>query len=493
MNDDLAGKSIAALLSQRVTQDSTAFGAVSSGKIHWSLWNDLPGWYNAYSNVLCGQSSTVDFAHCHKPAYHVLCDLAVQAVGGKKVVGRPTEIDFPATHTVYSANEFRPFREEPLEDSPRDTLHGISTLQFSSGTSGEPRGVMLTEQNLASNAIALSEASGGDGDELRLSFLPMSHLYARTCDLYTWIVRGSRLVLAESPKTVFRDAKLVKPTVINGVPYFFQKAIDLAEKEGVSLKSLLGGEIKRCYCGGAPLAPSVEQRFFDEGVPLYNGYGLTEASPVVTVNTPDAHKIGTVGRPLPGVEVRIADDGEVLVQGPNVMLGYWNDPEATAETLRDGWLHTGDLGSLDTEGFLTITGRKKELIVLATGKNVAPSRVEALLCASPWIEQACVVGDGAKGLRALIVPNPDRLRAEIKRRRLWVWSKRGALRHEAVRSLYREEINARLAVSSQEEQVHDFTLIGRGFDQDRGEMTAKLSLRRDTIAASFERELRGMD
>ncbi|CAN0366756.1 unnamed protein product, partial [Ectocarpus sp. 4 AP-2014] len=203
---------------------------------------------------------------------------------------------------------------------------------------------------------------------------------------------------------------------INGVPYFFQKAIDLAEKEGVSLKSLLGGEIKRCYCGGAPLAPSVEQRFFDEGVPLYNGYGLTEASPVVTVNTPDAHKIGTVGRPLPGVTVRIADDGEVLVQGPNVMRGYWNDPEATAETLRDGWLHTGDLGSLDADGYLTITGRKKELIVLATGKNVAPSRVEALLCASPWIEQACVVGDGAKGLRALIVPNPDRLRAEIKRR-----------------------------------------------------------------------------
>lgn len=370
----------------------------------------------------------------------------------------------------------------------------MDSIVETAGTSGAPLSVMLTEQNLASNAIALSEASGGDGDELRLSFLPMSHLYARTCDLYTWIVRGSRLVLAESPKTVFRDAKLVRPTVINGVPYFFQKAIDLAEKEGVSLKQLLGGEIKRCYCGGAALAPSVEQRFFDEGVPLYNGYGLTEASPVVTVNTPNNHKLGTVGRPLPGVEVRIAGDdshtpGEVLVRGPNVMLGYWNDPEATAEALRDGWLHTGDLGELDTEGYLTITGRKKELIVLATGKNVAPSRVEALLCASPWIEQACIVGDGAKGLRALIVPNPERLRAEIKRRRLWVWSKRGALRHEAVRALYREEIDARLVGAAKEEQIHDFTLIGRAFDQDRGEMTAKLSLRRDAIAASFDREI----
>ncbi|MEQ8847007.1 AMP-binding protein [Botrimarina sp.] len=365
----------------------------------------------------------------------------------------------------------------------------LATIAETAGTSGEPRGVMLTEENLASNAIALSEASGGDGDELRLSFLPMEHLYARTCDLYTWIVRGSRLVLADSPKTVFRDAKIVRPTVINGVPYFFQKAIDLAEANGESLRSLLGGEIKRCYCGGAPLSPAVEQRFFDEGVPLFTGYGLTEASPVVTVNTPAAHKLGTVGRALPGVEVRIAEDSEVLVRGPNVMLGYWDDPAATADTLRDGWLHTGDLGELDAEGFLTITGRKKELIVLSTGKNVAPSRVEALLCASPWIEQACVVGDGEKGLRALIVPSRERLRAEVRKRRLWVFSKRGALAHAAIRALYRQEIDERLANAAPQEQVHAFTLIGRGFDRERGEMTAKLSLRRETISQRFAREI----
>ncbi|MEN0110233.1 MAG: AMP-binding protein [Planctomycetota bacterium] len=356
------------------------------------------------------------------------------------------------------------------------------------GTSGEQRLVELSHAGLVANAVALSEVSAG-GDELRLSFLPMEHLYARTCDLSTWIVRGSRLVLAENPKTVFRDAKLVRPTVINGVPYFFQKAIDLAEREGVSLRTLLGGEIKRCYCGGAPLAPEVEQRFFDEGVPLYTGYGLTEASPVVSVNTPDAHKPGTVGRPLPGVTVRIADDGEVLVHGPNVMLGYYNNPEATAAALRGGWLHTGDLGELDADGFLTITGRKKELIVLSTGRNVAPSRVEAALCASPWIEQACVVGDGEQGLRALLVPNPDRLRAEIRRRRLWVWSKRGALRHAAIRDRYREEIDVRLAGLAREEQVHAFTLLGRGFDRDAGEVTAKLSLRRDVIARRLRREI----
>lgn len=468
MSDDLAGTSIARLFERAVRRhgDAPACGWIADGTVKWSNWSELKESVDA-SIALWEPWRGLDFEWDESSGSllsPVVDDLAFRLINVTRV---------PAgCHR--DANEIE---------------SDLATIVQTAGTSGTPRGVMLTEQNLVSNATALSEASGGEGDELRLSFLPMEHLYARTCDLYTWIVRGSRLVLAESPKTVFHDAKLVKPTVINGVPYFFQKAIDLAEQQGESLRSLLGGEIKRCYCGGASLAPSVEQRFFDEGVPLYNGYGLTEASPVVTVNTPDHHKLGTVGRPLPGVEVKIANDGEVLVRGPNVMLGYWNDPEATAEALRDGWLHTGDLGELDSDGFLTLVGRKKELIVLATGKNVAPSRVEALLCASPWIEQACVVGNEAKGLRALIVPNRERLRAEIKRRRLWVWSKRAALRHDAIRSLYREEIKTRLAAASNEEQIHQFTLIGRGFEKERGEMTAKLSLRREAIAESFEREL----
>lgn len=476
MSDDLAGESLVANLTRlaEACPDQRALAVCSGDGVVWSSWLEVHNAVLRDASLL----SVLFEPQLEDPADDELVSASVRPGGNPVIEGLAIHhLGIPWTSNGYY-------------QAPGD----LAAIAETAGTSGEPRGVMLTERNLASNAIALSEASGGDGDELRLSFLPMSHLYARTCDLYTWIVRGSRLVLAESPKTVFRDAKLVKPTVINGVPYFFQKAIDLAEKEGVSLRALLGGEIKRCYCGGAPLAPSVEQRFFDEGVPLYNGYGLTEASPVVTVNTPDQHKLGTVGRPLPGVEVRIADDGsetpgEILVRGPNVMLGYWNDPDATAEALRDGWLHTGDLGSLDADGFLTITGRKKELIVLATGKNVAPSRVEALLGASPWIEQACVLGDGTKGLRALLVPNPERLRAEIKRRRLWVFSKRGALNHKAIRALYREEINARLADAAKEEQVHSFALIDRGFDQARGEMTAKLSLRRDAIAAGFSREL----
>ncbi|MGL4511816.1 MAG: AMP-dependent synthetase/ligase [Lacipirellulaceae bacterium] len=425
-----------------------ALGRIEGGALRWWTWAEVGLEVRARSQrgSFSGELDALD-------------DLALQ------VLGRPR-----LTATTTSGDGLPP---------------EVATVVETSGTNGAPRGVMLSWQNLATNAIALSEASGGDGSELRLSFLPMSHLYARTCDLYAWVVRGSRLVLAESPKTVFRDCKLARPTVVNGVPYFFQKGIDLADAQGASLKELLGGAIRRCYCGGAPLARAVEDRFAAEGVPIHCGYGLTEASPVVSANTMLAHKPGTVGRPLPGVEIRIATDGEVLVRGPNVMLGYRDDPAATAEALRDGWLHTGDLGALDDEGFLSITGRKKELLVLSTGKNVAPSRVEAMLCVSPWIEQAAVFGEGRSGLVALLVPNPDRVRAEVRRQRLWVWSRRGALGHAAIRDVFRREVDAALASVAREERVHDFCVVDRAFSRERGEVTSKNSLRRDVIARNF--------
>ncbi len=242
---------------------------------------------------------------------------------------------------------------------------------------------MLSQANLAANAIALSEAVGGSRQEVRLSFLPFSHLYGRTADLYTWLVRGSRLVLAESRETIFRDLQIVKPTAITGVPYFYQKALDLAAQQNCSLPELFGGQMKRCYSGGAAMAPAVEAAFTAAGLPVLSGYGLSEAGPVVTATRIEEPCDGAVGRPLPGVEVKLAADGELLVRGPNVMLGYWQDPAATAEVLKGGWLHTGDLAEQDATGRLRIVGRKKELVVLATGKKVFPSRVEALCVVRP--------------------------------------------------------------------------------------------------------------
>ena len=354
----------------------------------------------------------------------------------------------------------------------------LATILFTSGTTGRPRGVMLSQRNLASNAAAMADALGSGCDHTRLNILPFSHVYARTCDLYTWVYRGSRLVLGEGRETLVRDCQLVRPTVLNAVPYLYQRIADRIRvsdeaDEAAALAATFGGHVKQLCCGGAALAADVEAWYADRGMPILPGYGMTEASPVISVSTPSARKSGSVGRPLAGVEVRIADDGEVLARGPNLMLGYWQDEAATAEVIRDGWLHTGDLGELDAEGFLTIRGRKKELIVLSTGKKVSPTRVESLLTASPLVDQVAVFGEGRAVLVALVVPaacglahNSGELRAKLT-----------------------AEINLCLAAAAHEEQVRDFAILDRPFSIERGELTPKLSLRREVIARNFAVEL----
>ena len=237
------------------------------------------------------------------------------------------------------------------------------------------------------------------------------------------------------------------------------------------------------------IAPEVEQFFAERELPILCGYGLTEAAPVVTASTFENYAAGTVGRPLPNLEVQLAADGELLVRGPNVMQGYWHDEAATAATIQEGWLHTGDLAAWSEGGNLRIVGRKKEMIVLATGNKVAPTQVEQLLTGSPWIEQGCVVGDGRKCLAALIVPNPDMLRQEIRRRRLLVWSRRRALTHPKILALYRQEIDRCLVNAASFEQVGPFVLLGRGFSVEAGELTPKLSLRRGVVEQVFSDEI----
>ena len=313
-----------------------------------------------------------------------------------------------------------------------------------------------------------------------LCILPLSHIYARTCDLYTWIVSGSRLVLAESRETLLRDCQLAQPTALNAVPFVYQRVMDgvlncsTADKPA-ALRAAFGGRIETLFCGGAPVAPDVESWYADQGLPLLPGYGLTEASPVIAVTTRNARRLGTVGQAIPGIELRIAADGELLTRGPHVMLGYWQNEAATAEVIRDGWLHTGDLAELDADGFLTIRGRKKELIVLSTGKKVSPTRVESLLTASPLIDQAAVFGDGHCGLTALIVPAAcDSARSEER-----------DARSEQIKA----EITRCLAHAAHEEQIHRFTLLDRPFSIERGELTAKMSLCRSVIARNFAAEL----
>ena len=238
--------------------------------------------------------------------------------------------------------------------------------------------------------MASLAAFGPPADELRLCWLPLSHIYARTADLYTWLARGGRNW--RWPKAARRCWPIVprcSRRFINGVPYFYEKVArhlvetGRADEPGV-LPALLGGQIRICCSGGAALPDHVAEFFARRGVPLVQGYGLTETSPVITTCTLEQQRLGTVGPPIPGVEVAIADDGEILTRGPHVMQGYWNRPEATAAALRGGWFHTGDLGRLE-DGYLRITGRKKELIVTAGGKNIAPARLGSIAdCRSAW-------------------------------------------------------------------------------------------------------------
>lgn len=372
----------------------------------------------------------------------------------------------------------------PRPDVSPETL---ATILYTSGTTGEPKGVMLTHGNFMSNAVASTMAFGQQRNEVKLGFLPLSHVFARTCDLYSWLVRGGELVIASSREKVLEECTRFQPTCLNGVPYFYERLQRaLCEKKldrtpGV-LRQMLGGRIRFCNSGGAPLMPHLFDFFHEQGVPLLEGYGLSETSPVITLSTPDRFRRGSCGQPIEGVEVAIADDGEILTRGPHVMHGYYRNPQATQEIFSSGWLKTGDLGFLDEEGYLFITGRKKELIVLSSGKNIAPTYLESLLLVDPLIAQAMVIGDRRSYLTALIVPDMAALKADRGREI--------DLATEYPR--FGQRIAHALRDTSHHEQIRRFTLLPEPFSLERGELTPKLSLRRAVIEQHYATEIEAM-
>jgi long-chain acyl-CoA synthetase len=374
----------------------------------------------------------------------------------------------------------------------------VATILYTSGTTGEPKGVMLTQRNISSNAQATVECHGAaDELETKLNILPLSHIFARTCDLYCWLVRGSMLAIAESRETVLDDLQAVRPTTMNAVPYFYDRLRRLLCEQGKdqtpgALRQLLGGQIRSCCSGGAPLAQVTIDYFAQQDVPLLQGYGLTESSPVITISSREYTRPGCSGRALAGVDICLADDGELLTRGPHVMLGYYKNPAATAAVIRSGWLHTGDLGQIDADGYLRIVGRKKEMIVLSTGKKIAPTTIENKLAHDALIAQVMVVGEGRSHLAALIAPQPEALKTEIMARGIALTSREEALTHPQVLAIYLERIGRHLADLSPQEQVHHVALLPRAFSIDAGEMTAKLSLRREVICRSFADEIERM-
>jgi len=370
----------------------------------------------------------------------------------------------------------------------------LATILYTSGTTGEPKGVMLSQRNLVSNVEAVLAVLPQHQEEVRLCFLPLSHIFARTCDLYTWLAGGLVLALAESRTSVIADAQAVRPTLLNAVPYFYERVYRGLHEAHIAdhsdaVKQLLGGRI-RLLCGGGAALPTYLFDYFDgQGCPILQGYGLTETSPVISISTPQAYRRGASGRPIPGVEVRVADDGEILTRGPHVMMGYYRDPRATEAVIRDGWFYTGDYGKIDEDGFLYITGRKKEIIVTLGGKNIAPVLLESLLTEDPLIQQAMVVGDDRKFLAALIVPDFAQLDQWVRSQGIAQTFTHDHLKDARVRAEFAARIRQRLSSLSHYEQVARFILLPRAFSIENEEVTPKLSLRRDVIARHFAQEI----
>jgi long-chain acyl-CoA synthetase len=351
---------------------------------------------------------------------------------------------------------------------------------------------MLTHGNVLSNAQASLEAQPHDPNGVTLSWLPYTHIYARTIDHYTaGMMAGSVLALAESAETLIENLAEVQPTNMAAVPRFYEKVLAAVsgpdpEVTKKRLRAIFGYRIDWLSAGGAPLPLSVARVYTAAGLKLLQGYGLTESSPVISFNTKKDNKVGTVGKAIPGVEVRIAPDGEILTRGPHVMKGYWKNPKATAEAIEDGWLHTGDLGSLDEDGFLSITGRKKELLVLSNGKKVAPSNIEGLVLADTCFDQVMVCGEGRNFLTALVVPNWDKVLAGLNQEGTRVTGTPEQLaQHPAVHVFVEKRLQTALADMSRMEQIRRFVIVPRPFSVEADEMTVSLKLRRNVIMSHY--------
>lgn len=412
----------------------------------------------------------------------------------------------------------------------------LACFIYTSGTSGRPKGVMLSHGNILANvggAIRLLERAGL-GDEVFLSFLPLSHAYEHTAGLHFPIAIGARIHYAEGMEQLARNFVEARPTIVTCVPRLFEllhqrirremerrgglrarlffRAVELGrrryEKRPLSpveriedrlldrlvrrkVAERFGGRLKAMVSGGAPLPYEVGVFFVALGLPVLQGYGMTEASPVISCNPPGACRIETVGPPLEGVEVRIAGDGEILVRGPNVMKGYFRDPVATAEALEGGWLHTGDVGVLDPDGYLRITDRKKDIIVNSGGDNIAPQKVEGILCLEPEIAQAVVFGDRRPYLVALIVPDPEFL-AALARTRGLPHDPEALVEHPEVKAAVQKAAERANRQLSPVERVRRFALLPRPFSVEDGTLTPTLKVRRHAVYERHRELIEGL-
>ncbi len=420
------------------------------------------------------------------------------------------------------------FEETALSVKPED----VASIIYTSGTTGVPKGVMLTHRNLISNMIAVCEVIDFTIEDTSLSWLPLSHSFEHLV-VVAYVYKGVSIGFAESVETVGDNMRELRPHLMTSVPRLYEKiysvimesvlsgsgikrkiffwALKTGKKvgklnlSGQNIPALLekkrkiahklvfskiiaktGGRVRIFISGAAPLSKDIAEFFNALGIVILEGYGLTETAPCITLNTFQHLKFGTVGRPVSGVEVKIAEDGEILAKGPNIMKGYFKKPEETAEVMEGEWFKTGDVGFIDADGFITITDRKKDIIVTAGGKNIAPQQIENLLRASPFILNVLAIGDRRKFVSALVVPDFDKVESYAKENNISFSSMGELLNNEKIKKKIEEEIEDLTKELAQYEKIKKFALLKRDFEIEKGELTPTLKVKRNVVSEKYK-------
>jgi long-chain acyl-CoA synthetase len=531
------GDRVAILSENRPEWTMADFAILAAGAVTVPVYPTLLGWQIEY---ILNDAGTVAILCSDKEQLDKIADIRshVPCLGSVIVCDPPSSLP-EGVHTFqdvvergkkWEADHGRTWFDQSLASAQPDDL---ATLVYTSGTTGNPKGAMLTHGNITSNVTTVRDAVPFTPGEIALSILPLSHILERMVD-FLYYFRGMTVAYAENVTKVADNLAEIRPHYFAAVPRLFEKmrarvldnvatapparqkifrwALQVAEDRlpyrvdnkpvpfGLKMKAAvadklvfskiverLGGRVRYVVSGGAPLSADLAAFFIGAGVEILEGYGLTETSPVIAVNTPMDRRIGTVGKIIPGVEVQIATDGEILTRGPHVMKGYWNNPESTAQAIdSEGWFHTGDIGEVDKDGFLKITDRKKDIIINAYGKNIAPQPIEALLKSSPYVGTPVLIGDRRKYLCALIVPNFEKLQREAAALGVNAKDQEALVSDPRVKALLQAELDRFNKNLDRQEKIRRFALLPRDFTIDEDEITPSLKVKRKVIDKKYK-------
>lgn len=516
------GDRVAILSENRLEWALADWACLCTGAVDVPIYSTLPAAQVAYILENSGASLIfVSDAEQHEKARDAIAraglDMAVVVFdGGTDLDGATRWDDFVARGDGASMGDF-------VKEARRARPNDLATMIYTSGTTGTPKGVMLTHNNLSSNIWATGQILSLGEDDSSLSFLPLSHVLQRMVD-YVFFTAGCT-VTHGSIETVAADMKRLRPTVLVSVPRLYEKVYQsvldaggvkgkliswaaatgrrmaLCRERGArpsfilnlqygiadrlvfaKIRQAVGGRLRYFVSGGAALAPEINRFFLGAGITILEGYGLSETSPVTNVNSLGEFRIGTVGRPVPGTEIRIADDGEILIRGPQVMRGYYGLEEMTREVIsEDGWFSTGDIGELSNDGYLKITDRKKDLIKTSGGKYVAPQAIENLLKKNPYVDQAVVVGDGRKFCAVLVVPAFERLQSWAAEEGLETGDAGALLAEPRSRALLKGEILGEMSDLARFETPKKIGLLAEPFTVENGALTPTQKVKRSVV------------